>query len=143
MEKKKRGKLGIIYLNISELQKLPGNPRRDVDPKAIEKLTKLIKAYGFRNPLEVFPENGIYTILCGNHRFDAGLTLGMTEFPCLVYSGDRKAALARAISDNKSGDWTEWSFTERTDTCSSSRGRTGPTSAPTSGESRWHLLLSS
>jgi len=103
-----KGKLEIIYLSIADLVKLPGNPRKDKDPKAVERLAKLILKHGFRNPLDVFPENGKHTIIVGNHRFDAGLSLGMTEFPCLVYTGDKKTAFARAISDNKSNEWTEW-----------------------------------
>lgn len=104
----KAQKLEIIYLPVAELSKLPGNPRRDKDPKAVERLAKLITAHGFQNPLQVYREGGKYTILAGNHRFDAGLSLGMTEFPCLIYTGDKKAALARAISDNRSNEWTEW-----------------------------------
>lgn len=100
--------LEIIYLPVADLIKLPGNPRHDKDPKAIERLAKLIKAHGFQNPLNIFRENGKNLIIAGNHRFDAGLSLGMKEFPCIVYEGDKKAALARAISDNKSNEWTEW-----------------------------------
>ncbi len=107
-ESKESKRLEIVYLPASDLVKLPGNPRRDVDPKAIERLSKLIQVHGFANPLNVFKENGKFTIIAGNHRFDAGLSLGMTEFPCIVYTGDRKAALARAVSDNKSNEWTEW-----------------------------------
>lgn len=105
---KNQNRLEIIYLSAADLVKLPGNPRRDVDPKAIERLAKLIKAHGFQNPLQVFRENGKHTIIAGNHRFDAGLSLGMKEFPCIIYEGDKKAALARAISDNASNAWTEW-----------------------------------
>lgn len=101
-------KLEIIYLPVSDLVKLHGNPRKNKDPKAIERLAKLIKKHGFQNPLQVYKENGKYTIIAGNHRFDAGVTLGMKEFPSLVYEGDKKAALARAVSDNVSNDWTEW-----------------------------------
>jgi hypothetical protein len=100
--------LKIIYLSTSDIVKLPGNTRKNKDPKAIERLAKLIKAHGFQNPLQVYAENGKYTIIAGNHRFDAGLSLGMKEFPCIVYTGDKKAALARAISDNRSSEWTEW-----------------------------------
>lgn len=103
-----QNRLEIIYLSASDLVKLPGNPRRDVDPKAIERLAKLIKAHGFTNPLNIFRENGKNLIIAGNHRFDAGLSLGMKEFPCIVYEGDKKAALARAVSDNASNAWTEW-----------------------------------
>lgn len=101
-------RLEIVYLSADSLVKLPGNPRREKDPKALVKLARLITAHGFQNPLQVYAEDGKYTIIAGNHRFDAGLSLGMAEFPCLIYTGDRKAALARAVSDNKSNEWTEW-----------------------------------
>lgn len=105
---KKGDKLAIIYIPASFLVKLQGNPRTNKDPKAIERLAKLIKQHGFQNPLNVYKVNGKYEILVGNHRFDAGLSLGMTEFPCIVYEGNRKQALARAISDNQSNSWTDW-----------------------------------
>jgi hypothetical protein len=100
--------LSIIYLPADKLVKLKGNPRVDKDPKAIERLAKLIKQHGFQNPMQVYKLNGTYEILAGNHRYDAGLFLGMTEFPCIVYEGNRKQALARAISDNQSATWTDW-----------------------------------
>ena len=104
-------KLKIIYLHKDKLQKLEGNPRKLKDPEAIKKLTKLIKEHGFQNPLNVYLEkNKSYSIIAGNHRFEAGCGLGMEEFPCIVYEGDRNKALARCISDNKSSDWTEWDF---------------------------------
>ena len=108
MANKKESKLEIIYLPVSSLVKLQGNPRINTDPKAIERLTLLIKEHGFQNPLNVYKAGGKYEIIAGNHRFDAGLSLGMTEFPCIVYEGSRKQALARAISDNKSNEWTDW-----------------------------------
>jgi len=101
-------KLEIIYLPVADLVKLKGNPRIDTDPKAIERLAKLIKAHGFANPLNVYKSNGKYEIIAGNHRLDAGLSLGMKEFPCIVYEGNRKQAMARAISDNQSNSWTDW-----------------------------------
>lgn len=103
-------KLTIIYLPVKDLIHLENNPRRMVDPSALAKLEKLIKNHGFQNPLQVYKEKkkNTYSILCGNHRFDAGVSLGMKEFPCIVYEGDRNKAIARAISDNKSGEWTDW-----------------------------------
>lgn len=104
-------KLEIKYLPVSALTHLDGNPRKVIDPDAVEKLQKLIKEHGFQNPLQVFAESPKkYSILCGNHRFDAGVKLGMKEFPCIVYAGNRAKALARAVSDNKSGEWTNWDF---------------------------------
>ena len=102
-------KIKIEYINKSKLKKLPGNPRRDKDKDAIGRLSKLITEHGFQNPMQVYLEtDGVYTVICGNHRFDAGVKLGMVEFPCIVYHGDRQQAIARAVSDNRSGEYTEW-----------------------------------
>lgn len=102
-------KIKIEYIDKSKLKKLSNNPRKDKDKDAIGRLSKLITEHGFQNPMQVYLEtNGAYTVLCGNHRFDAGVKMGMSEFPCIVYSGDRQQAMARAVSDNQSGAWTEW-----------------------------------
>jgi len=102
-------KLKIIYIGKEKLRKLEANPRRDKDKKGIEKLRVLIREHGFQNPLQVYEETGgVFLILCGNHRFEAGLQEGMEEFPCLIYGGDRSKAIARAVSDNKSNEWTEF-----------------------------------
>lgn len=108
MSKKENRKLEIIYIPAGSLVKLKGNPRINTDPKGIERLALLIKEHGFQNPLQIWKSGGKYEILAGNHRFEAGLMLGMTEFPCIVYEGTRKQALARAISDNKANTWTDW-----------------------------------
>lgn len=102
-------KIEIIYLPRERLKHLDNNPRKKRDREAIRKLAALIREHGFQNPLQVYEETqGDFMILCGNHRFDAGVLAGMKEFPCIVYRGDRKQAIARAISDNKSNEWTDW-----------------------------------
>lgn len=103
--------LKIKYIPTNQLVMLEGNPRK-ADDDAVEKLADLIKHHGFLNPLQVFEESpgGPWTILCGNHRFLAGKTLGMWQFPCIEYNGTRDEAIARAISDNRASDWTKWDF---------------------------------
>lgn len=108
-------KLKLVWVNVNQLVPLPGNPRIEVDNKQTEKLMALIKSHGFQNPLQVFPhkwrgkkKGPAFMILCGNHRFEAGKELGMKDFPCIVYDGTKKMAMARALSDNKSQLWTDW-----------------------------------
>lgn len=102
-------KLEIIYLPATDLQSLPGNPRKDKVKDAHARLCNLISKHGFRNPLEIWrDEDGQWNIIAGNHRFEAGKSVGITEFPCTVYTGTRAEAIARAISDNASSEWTEW-----------------------------------
>lgn len=103
--------LTIIHLDKGQLRTSTRNPRKAKDPDVIKKLRTLIKGHGFQNPLQVYKEDkGMYSILCGNHRYEAAILEGMTTFPCIVYEGTREQADARAISDNKSSEWTEWDF---------------------------------
>lgn len=103
-------KLAIKYFPASELIPLPGNPRKEKDSDWKEKLAKLIQAHGFRNPIEIWQCEGAWYILCGNHRFLAGQSLGMTDFPCTVYEGSKEMALARNAADNRASDWTEFDY---------------------------------
>ena len=100
----------LINIKKDQLELLDDNPRKASGKGGHEKLIKLIKEHGFQNPLQVWlPEpGGSYIILCGNHRYVAGVELGMEIFPCVEYKGTRPQALSRAISDNKSGEWTTW-----------------------------------
>ena len=104
--------LQIKYINRKDLVHLEGNPRKQIDEDAVDKLKVLIEGHGFQNPLQVYKEkSGQFTILCGNHRFVAATALGIESFPCIVYEGSREMAVARAISDNKSNEWTDWDYT--------------------------------
>jgi len=101
-------RIEMVYINRDKLYKLPGNPRRVDGSGKVERLKAQILAHGFQVPLQVYQEGSGYTVLCGNHRLEAGGSIGMKEFPCIVYSGTKQDALARAISDNKTNEWTEW-----------------------------------
>ena len=109
-----KNRLELVYINNDKLQKLDNNPRVQIGNGATDKLRALIREHGFQNPLQVWRENGKYTILCGNHRYEAGMLEGMNDFPCIEYKGTRQEAIARAISDNKSNEWTDWDDDELT-----------------------------
>lgn len=74
-------KLAIKYFPASELVTFPGNPRKVKDPDAVKKLTKLIEAHGFQNPLQIWQHEGVNYILCGNHRFKAACDLVILSSP--------------------------------------------------------------
>lgn len=99
----------LIWKNKNDLKKYPFNPRKKKDNGAIEKIRGLIQAHGFQNPLQIWKnEKGEFEILCGNHRFEAGVQEGMRDFPCIEYHGTKEEAAARVISDNKSNEWTQF-----------------------------------
>ena len=66
-------------------------------------LQENIKENGFDEPLIVVPnEDGeTFTIFSGNHRFPAGLALGMVEFPCIVRDDwDQAKAYMQSVRRN-------------------------------------------
>jgi ParB-like chromosome segregation protein Spo0J len=66
-------------------------------------LIKRIELRGFDQILTVFwnEELKLYEITKGNHRFEAGKALGLTEFPCAVGKyPNRDEAVADSIADN-------------------------------------------
>lgn len=66
----------------SELCFALGN--RDTYDAHINKFETLLSDYGFMDALKVIPGDNCYQIVEGQHRFEAGKRLGMTQFPCYV-----------------------------------------------------------
>lgn len=57
---------------------------RDTYDAHINKFETLLSDYGFMDALKVIPGDDCYQIVEGQHRFEAGKRLGMSEFPCYV-----------------------------------------------------------
>jgi hypothetical protein len=106
--------MNLITINSKNLKHLPHNARKLKTAKGIEKLSEQIRIHGFQNPLNVWldPEDGKYAIIAGNHRFKAGFSIGMRDFPCIIYEGTKDQAYARSISDNKMSELTTWDYSE-------------------------------
>ena len=66
-----------MKIKISDIKINPG--RRNVEPKAIEELSKSIAAVGLMNPITVTQDN---TLIAGLHRLEAAKRLGWTEIEC-------------------------------------------------------------
>jgi ParB family chromosome partitioning protein len=58
--------------------------QRKPRPAHLKALTASMDRMGFITPLVVVPRDGVYTIIDGQHRFQAGLELGVKEFPVVV-----------------------------------------------------------
>ena len=87
------------------------NPRKN--DKAVEKLEKLIKEYGFVNPV-IIDEKGI--LRAGHTRVKVAKKLGIKTVPAVIYEfGDLEKAIGYAIADNKSAEWAEWDEEELKD----------------------------
>ena len=93
----------------SELQHLPleliqrgkYQPRRDMDPTALEELAQSIKAQGVMQPIVVRPiEGGRFEIIAGERRWRASQLAGLDKLPAMVREVPDEAAIAMALIEN-------------------------------------------
>jgi hypothetical protein len=83
---------------LSELKPYPNNPRTH-DQAQIETLAKLIKTFGFTQPMLIDEHD---MILAGHGRAEAAMLLGLDEVPVVVRAGLSDAdKMAIVIADNQ------------------------------------------
>lgn len=115
----------IIYRKLSDLKKLPNNPRT-IKKDDMERLKKSIKDnpdYFEARPIILSNRTGDLVILAGNQRYEAAKALKMDEVPTFLLEGLTEAREREIIiRDNVSnGDWdmdalaNEWDTQELTD----------------------------
>ena len=99
----------IEYRKLSELRKLPGNPRT-IKKKDMDTLKQSVKDnpdYFEARPLILSNRTGELVILAGNQRYEAAKALGMDKVPTMLLDGlteEREREII--IRDNISnGDW--------------------------------------
>ena len=90
-----------LSIPIGSLVSLKDNPRRgDVDTIAAS-----YKEFGQVKPIVVVQNNdGKYTIIAGNHQFEAARRLGWDSIACTVFEGDANKAMAFSYADNRTSD---------------------------------------
>jgi len=92
--------------NVSEIKPYAHNPR--VNDQAIAAVPASIREFGFRQPI-VLDEEG--TIVVGDTRFKAALSLGLHQVPVHVATGLSPAQLkAYRLADNQTATLSEWNF---------------------------------
>ncbi|KJJ98646.1 MULTISPECIES: ParB/RepB/Spo0J family partition protein [Pseudomonas] len=98
-----------VQVDSKELQHLPLDliqrgkyqPRRDMDPQALEELAQSIKAQGVMQPIVVRPiGNGRYEIIAGERRWRATQQAGLDKIPAMVREVPDEAAIAMALIEN-------------------------------------------
>lgn len=92
-----------------ELQRLPVEliqrgtyqPRRDMDPQALEELASSIRAQGVLQPIVVRPFGaGRYELIAGERRWRAAQLAGLAEIPAQVREVPDESAIAMALIEN-------------------------------------------
>ncbi len=79
----------------------PHQPRRAVDPQALEELAQSIRAQGVIEPIIVRPRaSGGYEIVAGERRWRAAQLAGLETIPAVVRSISDRDAMAVALIEN-------------------------------------------
>jgi len=89
---------GLVMMAASDLTRHPQNPRRG----ELEPIIESIATNGFYGALLVQKSTGF--VIAGNHRFLAGRSLGMTEFPAFVLDVNDTQAKKIMLADNRTSD---------------------------------------
>ena len=91
----------LQQLELDTIQPGKYQPRKDMDPTALEELALSIKAQGLLQPIVVRPiANNKHEIIAGERRWRAARQAGMTQIPALVRNIEDEAAVALALIEN-------------------------------------------
>lgn len=88
-------------LPVEFLQRGKYQPRRDMDPSALEELAESIKSQGVMQPIVVRPIGvSKYEIIAGERRWRASQLAGLPTVPVIVRDVSDEAAIAMALIEN-------------------------------------------
>lgn len=95
----------IKYVATSALRVNPKN-RNHHSPDQIDRLVKIIKYQGFRNPLVVSNRSGL--LVAGHGRLMASIKMGLDQLPVIYQDfDDEEQEIAAGVSDNAIASWAE------------------------------------
>ncbi len=91
----------LQHLPLDLIQRGKYQPRRDMDPAALEELANSIRAQGVMQPIVVRPiGEGRYEIIAGERRWRASQQAGLDKIPAMVREVPDEAAIAMALIEN-------------------------------------------
>jgi len=91
----------LCYLSTQLIQRGKYQPRREMDPEALEDLASSIRAQGVIQPIVVrHLLEGRYEIVAGERRWRAAQLAGLTEIPALIKDIPDESAVAIALIEN-------------------------------------------
>jgi hypothetical protein len=95
----------IKIVSVDSIIKNPKNPNTHSQAQ-IDRLCKLIKNTGFRNPLIISNKSGF--LIVGHGRLEAAMKLGMNSVPVIFQDFKNEAdEYAYMTADNAVGSWSE------------------------------------
>jgi ParB family transcriptional regulator, chromosome partitioning protein len=92
----------LCQLPIKQIQRGKYQPRREMDPLALEELSQSIRHQGIIQPIVVRPLSVPHTfeIIAGERRWRAAQLAGLTEIPALIRDIPDETAIALALIEN-------------------------------------------
>ena len=88
-------------LPVDLIQRGKYQPRRDMDPQALEELTNSIRVQAVMQPIVVRPiAEGRYEIIAGERRWRATQQAGLDSIPAVIRDVPDEAAIAMALIEN-------------------------------------------
>src|SRR5213080_2658433 len=97
----------LVELAIADIRPNPYQPRRDVDPAALEELQASIRKAGLLQPVVVRPVpggNGGFELIAGERRLRACQALGWERIPAVKREVDDRTVLTLALIENLQRD---------------------------------------
>ena len=92
---------GYRLLPVDVIQRGRYQPRRDIEPQALEELSNSIRAQGVMQPIVVRPiDSDRYEIIAGERRWRATQMADLLEIPAIVKDVPDEAAIAMALIEN-------------------------------------------
>ena len=92
---------GYKQLALDTIQPGEYQPRRDLEPQALEDLAASIKAQGVMQPIVVRPvDDARFEIIAGERRWRAAKLAELAEIPAIVRDVPNEAAIAMALIEN-------------------------------------------
>lgn len=92
---------GYRLMPVDQIQRGKYQPRRDLEPQALEELANSIKAQGVMQPIVIRPvADNRYEIIAGERRWRASQMAGLDEIPAVIRDVPDEAAIAMALIEN-------------------------------------------
>jgi ParB family transcriptional regulator, chromosome partitioning protein len=91
---------GIVDLPIGTIRRNPRQPRRAIEPGALDELATSIAAVGVVQPVIVREIDGGYELIAGERRWRAAQKAGFTVIPAIVRAASDVESLELALIEN-------------------------------------------